>query len=116
MTRNAVSPQRASLPLVACLAAVALGACSASGPAPKAAAVAPVAAAAVPLPQGPGCGPAIARTRAVVDSDVATGNLNQPVGDRFSADLARASEACSGGRDREALGLLAAAKARYGYP
>ncbi|GEP04481.1 hypothetical protein [Methylobacterium oxalidis] len=87
---------------------------------PKAAAPAPVAAAtpapvAVP-PDGPGCGPRIARTQAVVDSDVATGNLNQPVGARFSADLARASAACAAGREGEALSLLAAAKARFGYP
>lgn len=68
-----------------------------------------------PLPQGNGCGPAIARTQAVVDSDVATANLNAPVGERFSADLRNAASACEAGREREALGLLAAAKARYGY-
>ena len=51
-----------------------------------------------------------------MDSDVATGNLNAPVGERFSADLRNAASACQGGREREALGLLAAAKARYGYP
>ncbi len=106
--------QRASLPLVVCLAA-ALGACTSSGPSPTAAA--PVAVPVMaPLPEGSGCGPGIARTQAVVDSDVATGNLNQPVGARFSGDLARAAEACRAGRDREAIGLLAAAKARYGYP
>lgn len=120
MTRNVVSLHRASLMLVPCLAA-GLGACTASGPSPKAA-VAPAAApivaapALAPLPAGSGCGPSIARTQAVVDSDVATGNLNAPVGARFSADLARASEACGGGREREAIGLLAAAKSRYGYP
>lgn len=118
MTKNLVLPRRAGLTLVTCLAG-ALGACSASGPSPKAA-VAPiaatVAAAPAPSPTGSGCGPSIARTQAVVDSDVATGNLNPPVGARFSADLARASEACNAGRDREAIGLLAAAKARYGYP
>lgn len=70
----------------------------------------------VVLPQGSGCGPAIGRTQAVVDSDVATGNLNKPVGDRFGADLARAAAACAAGRDGEALSLLAAAKSRYGYP
>ncbi|MHC2017676.1 hypothetical protein [Methylobacterium sp. CM6247] len=120
MTENLVLPRRAGLTLVTCLAG-ALGACSASGPSPKAA-VAPIAAtvaaapALAPSPTGSGCGPSIARTQAVVDSDVATGNLNPPVGARFSADLARASEACNAGRDREATALLAAAKARYGYP
>ncbi|CAA2101554.1 hypothetical protein MBUL_01234 [Methylobacterium bullatum] len=118
MTRNIVSPQRASLILVGCLAA-GLGACTSSGPSPKTAvapAAAPVAAAPAPLPAGSGCGPSIARTQAVVDSDVATGNLNAPVGARFSSDLARAAEACAAGREREAIGLLAAAKSRYGYP
>ena len=120
MTGNVVSPQRASLMLVTCLMfftclAAGLGACTSSGPSPKTAA-APVAAASAPLPVGSGCGPSIARTQAVVDSDVATGNLNAPVGVQFSADLARASEACGAGRDREAIGLLAAAKSRYGSP
>lgn len=96
------------------LAAAGLGACQ-----QKAAAPPPVVAAApapLVLPQGSGCGPAIARTQAVVDSDVATGNLNKPVGDRFSADLGHAASACAAGREGEALGLLAAAKKRYGYP
>lgn len=100
--------------LAALLAAAFLAGCQ-----QKAAAPAPVAALATAplvLPQGSGCGPAIGRTQAVVDSDVATGNLNKPVGDRFGADLARAASACSAGRDGEALGLLAAAKSRYGYP
>ncbi|GJE08971.1 MULTISPECIES: hypothetical protein [Methylobacterium] len=95
-------------------AALSLGACQ-----QKAAAPAPVAAVAPPppvLPTGSGCGPAIARTQAVVDSDVATGNLNQPVGARFSGDLAKASAACAAGREGEALALLSAAKSRYGYP
>nr|WP_204262870.1 hypothetical protein [Methylobacterium sp. BTF04] len=89
-------------------------ACKPTASAPPAIAVAPVVAA--PLPQGSGCGPAIARTQAVVDSDVSTENLNRAVGDRFSADLRRAGDACRSGNDREALGLLASAKARYGYP
>jgi hypothetical protein len=104
-----VSPLHAGLAAAILLLA---GACSSNAPPPAA----PQSAAIAPLPQGGGCGPAIARTQAVVDSDVATGNLNKPVGDRFGADLRRAAEACTAGRERDALGLLAAAKARYGYP
>ncbi len=74
--------------------------------------MAPVAAPAA-LPQGAGCGPAIARTQAVVSADVASGDLNKPVGARFGADLDRAAAACAAGRDGEALHLLAAAKSRY---
>ena len=105
-------------PGFALAALLALAACQ-SKPAvpPPAAALGPVAALpAGALPAGTGCGPAIARTQAIVDSDVATGNLNAPVGKRFSADLANASAACAAGRDGEALHLLAAARSRYGYP
>ncbi|KAB1078142.1 hypothetical protein [Methylobacterium soli] len=109
-------PQRLSLALAALLYAGLLGACQPKAAAPPVATAAATPPAIAPLPQGAGCGPAIARTQAVVDSDVATGNLNQPVGARFSADLARASTACAAGREGEALHLLAAAKSRYGYP
>ena len=100
--------------LAALLVAGAIAGCQQKAAAPAIVAVATPAP--VVLPQGSGCGPAIGRTQAVVDSDVATGNLNKPVGDRFSADLAHASAACAAGRDGEALHLLAAAKSRYGYP
>ncbi|WP_430912952.1 hypothetical protein [Methylobacterium sp. sgz302541] len=98
---------------LACLGLALLGACQQKAAAPVAVAAAP--APVVIPPDGPGCGAAIARTQAVVDSDVATGNLNTPVGTRFSADLSKARAACEGGRDGEALSLLASAKARYGY-
>ncbi|BAQ47532.1 MULTISPECIES: hypothetical protein [Methylobacterium] len=104
-------------PGFALAALLALAACQSKTAAPPVAAVAPVAALpAAGLPAGSGCGPAIARTQTIVDSDVATGNLNAPVGKRFSADLANAAAACAAGRDGEALHLLAAARARYGYP
>lgn len=66
-------------------------------------------------PHEPGCAASIARTQAIVESDVATQNLNAVVGQRFRADLARAAAACASGHDTEARGLLAGAKARYGY-
>ncbi len=98
------------------LAAASLAACqSKASPPPVAAAAAPRAAT-MALPQGSGCGPAIARTQAVVGADVASGDLNKPVGERFGADLDRAAAACAAGREGEALHLLAAAKSRYGYP
>lgn len=100
-------------PRLALLTVIAsLGACQAPGAVGPAPVATPVAA---PLPGASGCGPSIARTQAVVDSDVATGNLNAPVGARFGTDLAGAAEACRAGREREALALLASAKARYGY-
>lgn len=95
------------------LAASALGACQQRAPGPTVVAAAPPSP--VSLPSGSGCGPEIARTQVIVDSDVATGNLNRPVGERFSADLGRAASECSAGRSGEALGLLSAARSRYGY-
>jgi hypothetical protein len=100
----------------ALLLAGAAGGCNAGANAPAAAVPAALAAPVAVLPAGSGCGAAIGRTRAVVQSDIATGNLNAPVGARFNADLDRASAACAAGRDGEALHELAAAKARYGYP
>ena len=109
-----MSSHRTSRVLATLLSVSLVGACKPGASTPPVVA-APAAVVAPVLPQGSGCGPSIARTQAVVDSDVTTGNLNAPVGERFSADLRRASEACGSGNEREALSLLAAAKARYGY-
>jgi len=104
-------PMRLSL---AALAVAALGACQQRAT-PAVMEPSPIVPAPLALPTGSGCGPEIARTKAIVDSDVATGNLNKPVGDRFSADLAQAAGECAAGKSGEALHLLAAAKSRYGY-
>lgn len=91
-----------------------LSACQSSAPPPVA--TVPAAPAAVaPLPTGTGCGPSVARTQAIVATDVKTGDLSAPVGARFGADLSKAEAACAAGREGEAMNLLAAAKARYGY-
>lgn len=107
------APLSRALPILAL--GCALSACQSSAPPPVAAVAAAPAAALAPLPPGSGCGPSVARTQAIVDTDVRTGDLDAPVGTRFSADLAKASQACAAGRDGEAMHLLAAAKARYGY-
>lgn len=102
-------PRAVSLALLGC----ALSACQSSAPPP----VAPIAAAPAiaALPTGSGCGPTIARTQAIVDGDVKTGDLSAAVGTRFGADLDKAAQACAAGREGEAMSLLAAAKTRYGY-
>ncbi|WP_426315796.1 hypothetical protein ACN9MF_05790 [Methylobacterium fujisawaense] len=111
----AVPASRRSMRLsLAALAVAALGACQQRA-APAVSEPSPVIPAPIVLPTGSGCGPEIARTKAIVDSDVATGNLNKPVGDRFGADLAQAAAECAAGKSGEALHLLAAAKSRYGY-
>jgi hypothetical protein len=114
--KTAVAVSRPCLVLLSAALAAVLGACQSGKPAVREPMVgvggppAPLA-----LPAGTGCGPEIARTRAIVASDVATENLNKTVGDRFDADLARAAAECAAGKSGEALHLLAAAKGRYGY-
>ena len=61
------------------------------------------------------CGTPIAETRGLVESDLATGNLDARVGRRFRADLDRAAAVCAAGRGGEALRVLASAKTRHGY-
>lgn len=93
-----------------------VGCTQTSAPPPSAAgSVAAVPAPGAPPPHGGGCAGEIARTRAVVESDLATGNVGASVGSRFRSDLDQAQAACSGGRDAEAIRLVQAAKARYGY-
>ena len=104
-------PLRLSLAMIA---VAALGACQQRA-APAVAEPSPIVPAPLTLPTGSGCGPEIARTRAIVASDVSTGNLNKPVGERFDADLSHAAAECAAGKSGEALHLLAAAKSRYGY-
>lgn len=118
-----MSIRRLALAFAVFAAAGSLGACNSlsSIPGPTAVAAlpaepaAPAAVALADLPKGSGCGPTIAHTQALVNSDVATENLNAAVGKRFSADLDGAAAACSAGKSAEGLRLLAAAKARYGY-
>ena len=104
-------PMRLSLVV---LAAATLGACQQRA-APRVAEPAPVVPAPLALPTGSGCGPEVARTKAIVASDVATGNLDASVGERFNADLSQAAAECAAGKSGEALHLLATAKSRYGY-
>ena len=113
----AVSIHRHALTLALLVgSAAALGGCNAGGRLPEpVAAVAPPVPVVADAPAGKGCAPVIAHTRALVESDVATGNLDGSVGKRFDADLGQAASACAAGRDGEGLRLLAAAKTRYGY-
>ncbi|SFL53456.1 hypothetical protein [Methylorubrum salsuginis] len=107
-------PSTRSAVLLAILGA-SLAACQSSAPPPVAAVAAAPAPVIADLAPGAGCGPTIARTQSIVAGDVQTGDLSEPVGQRFGADLAKAADACAAGRDAEALRLHAAAKARYGY-
>lgn len=88
------------------LIALSLAACNSTGP--------QTASASLSAPQA-GCAGEIGRYQAVLDNDLATGNVNKSVYDRASADLGRATAACQAGRDAEAVRMVAATKSRYGY-
>src|SRR5215210_3023559 len=66
------------------------------------------------LPGGSGCAGEISRFRTVMDNDLATGHVNKAVHGRVGAEIEKASAACAGGRDAEALRMINATKVRYG--
>ena len=68
------------------------------------------------LPEGTGCSGAIARFRAVIDNDLATGHVNRDVHGQMAGELRGPEAACAAGRQGEAMGGLAAVKRRHGYP
>ncbi|WP_048709733.1 hypothetical protein [Microvirga massiliensis] len=67
------------------------------------------------LPEGAGCTGEIARYRAVMANDLATGHVNRSVHDRVAREIERAEETCAAGQDSEAVRMISATKSRYGY-
>lgn len=70
---------------------------------------------AVPAAARPDCTRAIARFRAITNSDVATGNLNRSVYERIEAGLPQVILLCRHGDDRQSLAALTRLEHRYGY-
>jgi len=67
------------------------------------------------MPDGAGCKGEIDRYRAVMGNDLAMGHVNQSVYNRVEREMDQASGACAAGRDAEAIRMVNATKARYGY-
>jgi hypothetical protein len=88
--------------------ALALAACNQTATAPASTGV-------MASSSGTGCNAEIARYRAVMSNDLATGNVNQSVYNRVDRDIAQAEAACAGGRDAEAVRMVNTTKARHGY-
>jgi hypothetical protein len=103
-----------ALGAAACLLAAACTQTAAPPPAPAASASG-VTPSGFSLPPGSGCSGEVARTRAVMDNDLATGHVNKTVHGRVGAEIDQAAAACAAGRDAEAVRMIAATKARYGY-
>ena len=92
---------------LAALAALPLAACNQSAAtAPGSAGVAP---------SGSGCEAEIARYRAVMSNDLATGHVNPSVYNRVDRELGQAEAACAAGREADAVRMVNATKARHGY-
>ena len=67
------------------------------------------------LPPGSGCAGEVSRYRAVMDNDLATGHVAKAGHARITAEIDHAASACGAGRDAEAVRMIAATKARFGY-
>ncbi len=98
------------------LLALASSGCNARSAMTPPAANAPSSASPIVMAQGGDCRSVIARYRAVVQSDVETGNANKSVGAQIDREIGAADGACAAGRESEALRLIASSKARHGYP
>lgn len=108
-------------PLIAtALAALLLAGCNTTQPVASAPAPAPASIDVTPsnfvMPRGSGCAADIARYRAVQNNDLAMGNVAQSVYNQIKGEIASAEQACSAGRDREAVDMIMASRKRHGYP
>jgi hypothetical protein len=70
----------------------------------------------VVMPQGDGCAAVIGRYDAVLKADWESGNVAERVYNQIQKELEPVRSACTGGRDGEARAMVAANKARHGYP
>ncbi len=68
------------------------------------------------LPTGKGCSGDIARFRAVMDNDLASGHTTDKVHHDIHAELDRISRTCDPAHDSEASAAVRALKSRFGYP
>lgn len=100
-----------------CLAVLGLAGCNARPPAPPVELTVPVTPTTVRVtPPGGGCASDIARFRALQDSDLKAGLVDENVYKQIQGELAEADKACAQGDSLRAGGLLRATKARHGYP
>ena len=68
------------------------------------------------LPEGSGCAGDVARWQAVQANDYAGGNVGLKVYNQIQNEIDRAAALCAEGQDAAARKLVAASKARHGYP
>ncbi len=67
------------------------------------------------LPSGDGCSGDVARYRAVMDNDLATGHVNTSVHARVTSEINQAHEVCLSGRDPQASAMIRSTQIKFGY-
>ena len=119
---NRMSPTRVSLAVILA-ASLGLAGCNGAGNSRQQAVAAPeqatprlVTPSGFKLPDGAGCSGAVARFRALIDSDLDVGHTTKTVHAVMSGDIDRAAAACAAGNDAGARAQIAASRSRHGYP
>jgi hypothetical protein len=107
--------RRFLLPLCAVGLIAAAGCTQTASPPPAPSIIGPTVAPPLQTAAGSGCSAGVARYRAVMANDLATGHVNKAVHARISGEIDRAAASCAAGRDAEAVRMIDATKARYGY-
>ncbi|MGL4322942.1 MAG: hypothetical protein ACRCTD_02790 [Beijerinckiaceae bacterium] len=107
--------------ILSALLSLAAAACNTTAPQPAAQPTTTTSAASVTpstfrLPEGSGCAGDVARFRAVMDNDLATGHVSKSVHEKVTGEINQAASICQAGQDGPARGMIAATKKRYGYP
>jgi hypothetical protein len=106
--------------LVIAFAALALAACSETGPSPQAAPPAPATTDVTPdtfrMPSGEGCAGDIARYRAIMDNDLSMGHVAKSVYDQIEKEITEADAQCAAGHEAQARATIVASRKRHGYP
>ncbi len=67
------------------------------------------------LPDGAGCVGDVARYRAVMDNDLATGHVSASVHGRVIAEINEADNVCRSGQDAQASRMIRATQVKFGY-
>jgi hypothetical protein len=67
------------------------------------------------MPGGAGCAGEIARYRAVMQNDYASGNVAKSVYLQVKREIDAADRVCAGGQDAKASAMVRASQTRHGY-
>ncbi len=67
------------------------------------------------MPSGSGCAGAIARYRAVMQNDHASGNVANSVYLQIEREIDAAEKVCAAGQDAKASAMIRASQSRHGY-